>query len=241
MSPALTRAVATCAWLAAILPLIALVGFAGAYDFDVGRLSDLPSIVGTDRGFAIRIAGLLDMTAYLVPSLSCSIDASKRQGRAPWPGDVLRSGVCRARQSRRIDIRDRRATPHRRRVRGRPGHVRGHDHVRDRHYLVHPRVDLPRRVVAGRQSTPPPTARRAGDARDGGGCRGAAHGGPQRADGAVRRRSARAGRSPRRRTARSLRAVVRLARRRALQSGQPRGWMPVREARDVSLVGGDPR
>ena len=66
MSPALTRAVATCAWLAAILPLIALVGFAGAYDFDVGRLSDLPSIVGTDRGFAIRIAGLLDMTAYLV-------------------------------------------------------------------------------------------------------------------------------------------------------------------------------
>jgi hypothetical protein len=58
--------VAACAWLAAILPLTAFIAFAATYDFDVGRLGDLSSIVGTDRGLGIRIAGLLDMGAYLV-------------------------------------------------------------------------------------------------------------------------------------------------------------------------------
>ena len=62
----MARVVSICAWLAAILPLVAFVAFAAAYDFDVGRLADLQSVVGTDRGFVIRIAGLLDMTAYLV-------------------------------------------------------------------------------------------------------------------------------------------------------------------------------
>ena len=66
MSPSGTRAVAVCALLAAILPLTAFVAFARAYDFDVGRLADLPSIVGTDRASAVRVAGLLDMSAYLV-------------------------------------------------------------------------------------------------------------------------------------------------------------------------------
>jgi len=57
---------AVCAWLAALLPLIALVAFLAAYRFDIGRLADLPSIVG-DRGAAptLRLAGLLDMAAYL--------------------------------------------------------------------------------------------------------------------------------------------------------------------------------
>lgn len=58
--------VAVCAWLAAILPLVALVAFLGAYVFDATRLTDLPSIVG-DRAAApiLRVAGLLDMSAYL--------------------------------------------------------------------------------------------------------------------------------------------------------------------------------
>lgn len=57
---------AVCAWLAAVLPLVALVVFAAAYRFDVARLADLPSIVG-DRGAAslLRWAGLSDMAAYL--------------------------------------------------------------------------------------------------------------------------------------------------------------------------------
>jgi hypothetical protein len=61
------RFVAIFAWLAALLPLAALVGFAAAYRFDVGRLADLPSIVG-DRAAApaLRLGGLLDMSAYLV-------------------------------------------------------------------------------------------------------------------------------------------------------------------------------
>ena len=61
------RLVALCALLAAVLPLVAFGAFAAAYRFDVGRLADLPSIVG-DRDVAttLRIAGLLDMSAYLV-------------------------------------------------------------------------------------------------------------------------------------------------------------------------------
>ena len=45
---------------------VALVAFVSAYRLDVGRLADLPSIVG-DRGAAptLRLAGLLDMSAYL--------------------------------------------------------------------------------------------------------------------------------------------------------------------------------
>jgi hypothetical protein len=60
------RVVAVCAWLAAVLPLLALLAFAAAYGYDVGRLADLPSIVG-DRASAttLRLAGLLDMSAYL--------------------------------------------------------------------------------------------------------------------------------------------------------------------------------
>jgi hypothetical protein len=60
------RVMAISAWLAALLPLVALVAFVSAYRVDVGRLADLPSIVG-DRGAAptLRLAGLLDMSAYL--------------------------------------------------------------------------------------------------------------------------------------------------------------------------------
>lgn len=60
------RVVAVCAWLAAVLPLVALVVFLAAYRFDVARLTDLPSIVA-DPGAAssLRWAGLADMTAYL--------------------------------------------------------------------------------------------------------------------------------------------------------------------------------
>jgi hypothetical protein len=60
------RVAAISAWLAALLPLVALVAFLGAYRVDVGRLADLPSIVG-DRAAAptLRLAGLLDMSAYL--------------------------------------------------------------------------------------------------------------------------------------------------------------------------------
>ena len=65
MRPSMTRVAVAGAWLAAVLPLFALVAFAAAYDFELGRLGDLPSIVGTDRGPTIRIAGLLDMAAYL--------------------------------------------------------------------------------------------------------------------------------------------------------------------------------
>ncbi|MEP6638112.1 MAG: hypothetical protein ABJC39_02080 [Chloroflexota bacterium] len=62
----IARVVAVCAWLAAIVPVVALVAFLAAYRFDATRLTDLPSIVG-DRpsGPTLRIAGLLDMTAYL--------------------------------------------------------------------------------------------------------------------------------------------------------------------------------
>jgi hypothetical protein len=60
------RAVAVCAWLAAVLPLVALAAFVAAYRCDVRRLADLPSIVG-DRSSSpvLRLAGLLDMSAYL--------------------------------------------------------------------------------------------------------------------------------------------------------------------------------
>jgi hypothetical protein len=66
----LPRVVAVSAWLAALLPLVALVAFVGAYRFDAGRLADLPSIVG-DRSSAptLRLAGLLDMGAYLAVAL----------------------------------------------------------------------------------------------------------------------------------------------------------------------------
>jgi hypothetical protein len=62
----LPRVVALSAWLAALLPLVALVAFLGAYRVELDRLADLPSIVG-DRGAAptLRLAGLLDMSAYL--------------------------------------------------------------------------------------------------------------------------------------------------------------------------------
>jgi hypothetical protein len=61
------RLVGACAWLAALLPMLALAAFAAAYRFDIGRLADLPSIVGdTDVAQTLRIAGLLDMSAYLV-------------------------------------------------------------------------------------------------------------------------------------------------------------------------------
>jgi hypothetical protein len=65
--PVTPRAVAVCAWLGALLPLAALVAFMGAYRFELDRLADLPSIVG-DRAEAgtLRLAGLLDMSAYLV-------------------------------------------------------------------------------------------------------------------------------------------------------------------------------
>lgn len=65
-SQTLARVVAVCAWLAALLPIVALVAFLAAYRFDLARFADLPSIVG-DRGMAptLRLAGLLDMAAYL--------------------------------------------------------------------------------------------------------------------------------------------------------------------------------
>jgi hypothetical protein len=60
------RSVAVCAWLAAVVPLLALVAFLAAYRFDTARLTDLPSIVGDrDAAAALRWAGLIDMTAYL--------------------------------------------------------------------------------------------------------------------------------------------------------------------------------
>jgi hypothetical protein len=65
-SQTIARAVAVCAWLAALLPIVALVAFLAAYRFDLARFADLSSIVG-DRGMAptLRLAGLLDMAAYL--------------------------------------------------------------------------------------------------------------------------------------------------------------------------------
>ena len=61
------RLIGLCALLAAALPLVAFAAFAVAYRFDVGRLADLPSIVGDrDAAMTLRIAGLLDMSAYLV-------------------------------------------------------------------------------------------------------------------------------------------------------------------------------
>ena len=60
------RSVAVCAWLAAVVPLVALVAFLAAYRFDTERLTDLPSIVGDrDAAAALRWAGLIDMSAYL--------------------------------------------------------------------------------------------------------------------------------------------------------------------------------
>ena len=57
---------AVCAWLAAVLPLLAFVAFLAAYRFDAERLSDLPSIVGDRHAAAsLRWAGLIDMAAYL--------------------------------------------------------------------------------------------------------------------------------------------------------------------------------
>jgi hypothetical protein len=78
------RVVAICAWLAASLPLAALVVVAGAYHFEVDRLADLPSIVG-DRSAAptLRWAGLLDMSAYLAVA-PVVIDLHRRlRDRAP--------------------------------------------------------------------------------------------------------------------------------------------------------------
>lgn len=78
------RFVAVCAWLAALLPLAALVAFAAAYRFDVGRLADLPSVVG-DRGAVptLRLGGLLDMAAYLAIA-PVVIDLHRRlRDRAP--------------------------------------------------------------------------------------------------------------------------------------------------------------
>jgi hypothetical protein len=83
MSPSGTRAVALCALLAAILPLLAFVAFAIAYDFDVGRLADLPSIVGTDKSSTVRVAGLLDMSAYLVVAPVVMYLHRRLRGRSP--------------------------------------------------------------------------------------------------------------------------------------------------------------
>jgi hypothetical protein len=60
------RVVAVFCWAAAGMPLVALVIFMAAYRFDLGRLADLPSIVG-DRNAAttLRWAGLADLLAYL--------------------------------------------------------------------------------------------------------------------------------------------------------------------------------
>jgi len=60
------RVVALFCWAAAGMPLVALVIFMAAYRFDVGRLADLPSIVG-DRNASttLRWAGLADLLAYL--------------------------------------------------------------------------------------------------------------------------------------------------------------------------------
>jgi hypothetical protein len=64
------RVVAVFAWLAALLPLVALVVFLAAYRFDLGRLADLPSIVGDSASSqTLRLAGLLDMSAYLPVAL----------------------------------------------------------------------------------------------------------------------------------------------------------------------------
>lgn len=78
------RLVAICAWSAAVLPLAALGAFMAAYRFEVDRLADLPSIVG-DRSAAptLRLAGLLDMSAYLAIA-PVVIDLHRRlRGRAP--------------------------------------------------------------------------------------------------------------------------------------------------------------
>jgi hypothetical protein len=78
------RVVALCAWLAAALPLVALLFFLAAYRFDVPRLADLPSIV-EDPGAATRLrwAGLADMAAYL-PVAPVVIYLHRRLGdRAP--------------------------------------------------------------------------------------------------------------------------------------------------------------
>jgi hypothetical protein len=89
MSPSGTRAVALCAFLAAILPLIAFVAFASAYDFDAGRLADLPSIVGTDRSSAVRVAGLFDMSAYLVVAPVVMYLHGRLRGRSPELSGLL--------------------------------------------------------------------------------------------------------------------------------------------------------
>src|SRR5687767_478532 len=57
--------VAVRAWLAAVVPPLALVAFLAAYRFDTGSFTDLPSIVGDrNAAAALRWAGLIDMTAY---------------------------------------------------------------------------------------------------------------------------------------------------------------------------------
>jgi hypothetical protein len=78
------RIVAICAWLAALLPIAALVAFLAAYHFDLNRFADLKTIVG-DRGAAptLRLAGLLDMAAYLAVA-PVVMDLHRRlRGRAP--------------------------------------------------------------------------------------------------------------------------------------------------------------
>lgn len=92
----IARVVAVCAWLAAILPLVALVAFLGAYRFDVTRLSDLPSIVG-DRAAApaLRIAGLLDMSAYLpVAPVVIYLDRRLRQRNPDLIGLLTFGGLA---------------------------------------------------------------------------------------------------------------------------------------------------
>jgi len=90
------RVVAVCAWLAALLPLVALIAFAAAYRFDLGRLADLPSIVG-DRALSgtLRLAGLLDMAAYLpVAPVAIYLDRRLRATAGDLIGLVTFGGLA---------------------------------------------------------------------------------------------------------------------------------------------------
>jgi hypothetical protein len=60
------RRAAACAWLAAALPLVALLAFVAAFRWQPDRHAHFPSIVGDrDAALTLRVAGLLDMSAYL--------------------------------------------------------------------------------------------------------------------------------------------------------------------------------
>ena len=87
------RVVAVFAWLGALLPLAALVAFMGAYRFELERLADLPSIVGDSaEAGTLRLAGLLDMSAYLVVA-PVVIDLHNRlRDRAPGVIGLLTFG-----------------------------------------------------------------------------------------------------------------------------------------------------